>query len=68
MCYNDFTLNKYTKKLEMKKFNELSLEAQASVSDIIFNFEKLSDIFNFLDIVDIDMTEEEIELEYQNRL
>ena len=60
----------------MKKFNELSLEAQASasasasvsVSDIIFNFEKLSDIFNFLDIVDIDMTEEEIELEYQNRL
>ena len=68
MCYNDFTLNKYTRKLEMKKFNELSLEAQASVSDIIFNFEKLSDIFNFLDIVDIDMTEEEIELEYQNRL
>lgn len=52
----------------MKKFNELSLEAQASVSDIIFNFEKLSDIFNFLDIVDIDMTEEEIELEYQNHL
>ena len=47
----------------MKKFNELSLEAQASasasasvsVSDIIFNFEKLSDIFNFLDIVDMDI-------------
>ena len=54
----------------MKKFNELSLEAQTSVSDIIFNFvdndfERLSTILYFLDI---DMTEEEIELEYQNRL
>ncbi len=54
----------------MKKFNELSLEAQASVSDIIFNFidndfEMLSAILKGLDI---DMTEEEIELEYQNRL
>ncbi len=52
------------------KFNDLSLKAQTSVSDIIFNFvdndfEKLSAILKGLDI---DMTEEEIELEYQNRL
>ena len=53
----------------MKKFNELSLDAQMAVSDIIFNFvddfEKLSAILKGLNI---DMTEEEIELEYQNRL